>query len=326
MAPASVSRRTVPGVDLSLSVLSFDLGTLAAGPSADRILVGLIRRARDAGITTFVANGPSHAANAERLLSLAFGERTEPIEVVIERSRSDLARAAPPAESPSGLGDRLAASIGVSRSRLPASARIVLQWTDDAGVGPDAEIGPVLDALRADRVVDAWARRFATADALSTAATGSPPPSGTILSVPVSLLEPKAVPAIEAISEVRPVGVLATDPLAAGRLDGSRFSAAVAHRDPAAGPTSLRSLHDEFDPVLRFGFLTEARRRTLAQAAIRFVLSWPSIVTAAVPAPPPERLAELLGWATSSPFSTEEWDRIASVTGVRPPDGADGMK
>ncbi len=327
MAPTSVTRRPLPGVDVSLSTLSFELGGLASGPSADRIAVGVLRRAREAGVTTFLASGAVPAANAERVLALAFGERAEPIEVVIDRSRSDLERpGVTSTEAAGGLRERLTASIERTRSRLPPAARVVLRWSDDTVNGPDPEIGDALDALRSERVVEAWGPRFPTPDALTAAAAPSRPLRGVVVSAPVSLLQPEAIPTIETISLAHSVAVLATDPLAAGRLDGSRFTAAVAHRDPAAGPTSLRSLHDEFDPVLRLGFLTEGRRRTLAQAAVRFVLSWPSIVTAAVPTPPPERLPELLGCEASPPFSSEERDRLAAVTGVRPPAVADGMK
>jgi aryl-alcohol dehydrogenase-like predicted oxidoreductase len=319
VTPTAISRRKLPGGDLSLSSLSFELGTSAGGPSGERIRVGVLRRAREAGVTTFSMTAAPGAGAAERVLSLAFGDRPEPIEVVVPWSATEVdRREGPAAPSADSFEDRLRGSLERLRSALPASARVVLQWSPEDRARPIPEVGEVLESLRAETLLAAWAYRCPTPDSVTglVGASGSAP---AILSAPLSLLETSAILPLEAHSARRPVGVLATDPLAEGRLDGSRFSAAVGHRDPSAGPTSLRALHDEFDPVLRLGFLTEGHRRTLAQAAVRFVLAWPWVVTATVPSPPPERLDELVLAEASPAFSSDELERLTTLVGARPP-------
>jgi aryl-alcohol dehydrogenase-like predicted oxidoreductase len=82
---------------------------------------------------------------------------------------------------------------------------------------------------------------------------------------------------------------------------------------PEARPADMRRLRREFEPVLRLGFLTEGGRRTLAQAALRFVLRWPWVVTCVIPLPPPERFEEILGFGSAPEISDEELARLGLV-------------
>jgi hypothetical protein len=129
----------------------------------------------------------------------------------------------------------------------------------------------------------------------------------------LSLLEPGLVTAFEAGGSPPPARLIARDPFAAGRLDGSRFAATGSLSGPEAGPIDVRSLHDEFDPVVRLAFLTEGRRRTLAQTAVQFVLHWPWVASVVVPLPTPERFDDVLGFAARPPISREELARLGFV-------------
>jgi aryl-alcohol dehydrogenase-like predicted oxidoreductase len=107
--------------------------------------------------------------------------------------------------------------------------------------------------------------------------------------------------------------LIARNPFSDGRLDGSRFAATTMLAGPGAGPIDLRRMHADFDPVLALGFLTKDRRRTLAQAALHFVLGWPWVATSVVPLPNPERFEEILGFAASTSLTVEELDRLGLV-------------
>ena len=137
--------------------------------------------------------------------------------------------------------------------------------------------------------------------------------SPSLVTGSLSLLETDLIPTFESASVGERAGLIAYDPFAGGRLDGSRFAEQSLLPGPATGPVDVRRLHEEFDPVLRLGFLTEGRRRTLGQGALQFVLAWPWVVTTVVPLPSPERFDELLGYAARPPLTEEEMERIGLV-------------
>jgi aryl-alcohol dehydrogenase-like predicted oxidoreductase len=77
----------------------------------------------------------------------------------------------------------------------------------------------------------------------------------------------------------------------------------------------LRQLHRDFDPVLRLGFLTDSRERTLAQASLQFLFHWPWVASVLVPLPSPERLEEFLAASSRPPLTDEEVDRALATLG-----------
>jgi len=127
------------------------------------------------------------------------------------------------------------------------------------------------------------------------------------------VLDHSLLPTLRTLAERATLGFFARDPLAGGRLDGTRFERTVADRGPAARPPSLRELEREFAPVLSLGFLSEGRGRTLAQAALAFVLYWPWVCSAVVPLPRVERLRELADAMSRPPLAEVEIARLLSA-------------
>lgn len=310
------SDRPVPGTRLRASPIGVRVVPSAQkNPESDSGAARLLVRARALGITTFdVGRGPE-AARAERILATAFPEPDESLLILVRRAAADLAdgdvgSGRRPAAS---LDARLRRSLDESESRLGSLPVGLLVWDGGGRSPPEPDVTrSLLDALVDDGRVGGWAEQVR--DARSVPSGGAPPsPVSNALSGPLSMLDRGLLPPLETRAAVGPLAFFAEDPLGAGRLDGSRFDRPLVDRGPGTPPASLAELHREFDPVLRLGFLTAGRRRTLAQAALQFVLRWPWVASALVPMPPADRLAEITGVASSPPLSDDEVERVLAL-------------
>jgi aryl-alcohol dehydrogenase-like predicted oxidoreductase len=92
------------------------------------------------------------------------------------------------------------------------------------------------------------------------------------------------------LAQAEGVGIIARVPLASGFLTG-KFAADVTfpandHRARTYPPEKVRQVAGQ---VARLGFLTEGRRRTLAQAALQYCLSHPAVSTVIPGAKTPEQ-------------------------------------
>jgi len=303
-------RRPYPGADVELSALTLTVGGGHRGGDT-RETVQMLRRGRDAGVTTFDVVEAPDPALAEMLLARAFPDG-DPAIVVLSHGSQATPGAVPargPATRPLGarLSDLSPAAAGVAPSRrfrrlFEVEASEVVGGTvrsrapgDAGGATGDA---PLVVRCRSTDDVERAARR--------------PPP--WILSGPFSLLDRTVPTAATRLLGAGAFSWIARDPFSGGRLDASRFAVAPT-AGPGAPPRTVRELEVEFEPVARFGFLARPRQRTLAQAALRFVLGSPWVATACVPAPSPERWAEIVGYASSPPLDEEERRRADAVAG-----------
>jgi aryl-alcohol dehydrogenase-like predicted oxidoreductase len=309
--PPPIERRAVKGTARSLSVLSISVDPPAvAPPAADARTVALLRRSRERGVTTFDVAGARFPERAERLIASAFPTADPKLEVIVGRSIESL-RAAPGSDREhtpdatilSALND----SLEQSRRRLAPAPVSILEWTSESGDRSDGAGGgaaPSLTGVNAPGLL--WVVRLPPAASGLPSTTSRPP----LFAGSLSILENKVALLFERPERDPAAGLIARDPFANGRLDGSRFPAGGMPGGPGERPLDLRQLHHEFDPILRLGFLTEGRRRTLAQAALRFVLGWPWVVTSVVPLPSPERFDEILGYGSTPPLSEGELTRL----------------
>src|SRR5580658_272563 len=313
-----VSRRPIPGTRLISSTIAFAVEPPSlATPVADQRTVALLQRARSRGVTTFMVAGGRRSRRAERLLSLAFPSEDPELVIAVGRSVAVLAEEGSdsPADTATGdLEDRLRSSLRESGERLAPLKVGLLEWESDRSSnrsGPaDSEI---LERLRAEGAFEGWLLSLppdASYAAIDRSRVADRP---SLLSGAFSVLETGLFASLRESFAQAPIGFFAKDPLGTGRLDGSRFARSLSDRRPDAGPLDVRELQREFDPVLRLGFLTEGRRRTLAQGAIGFVLHWPWVCAAVVPLPAPERLDELLSHEGAPPVSDDEADRVLAL-------------
>jgi aryl-alcohol dehydrogenase-like predicted oxidoreductase len=308
----TIERRKLPGGSRAISRITVAVNPpVGAAPALDARTVALLRRARALGVTTFDVASARAPQRAERLLSEAFPEKDPEVSTIVGRSLESLVgEGTSPTETAAGssLGATLAESLEQSRRRLAPVPIAVVDW--DPGPGTASEAPTVLTAeagsLEGRPAVD-WALRIAPG-ATSLPQAGS---ATSLFSGPLSLLEPDLIPLFESVPAAPERVLIARDPFSSGRLDGSRFSSGTAFAGPGTPPMDLRQLHAEFDPVLRLGFLTEGHRRTLAQAAIQFVLHWPWVASVVVPLPAPERFDEVFGFRTRPPIAPDEMERLA---------------
>ena len=313
-----VSRRPIPGSTLSASSIAFALEPpRVAPPSADDRTVALLRRARAHGVTTFdVAAGPS-SRRAERLLSRAFPTDDPELFAILHRSVSDLANEGSGRAPPGGNGaleGRLRESVAASGERLRPLKVGLLQWEPDPTSTPESDTAfQVLENLRGAGAFSGWVQYVPRNDTPSPAGDAAAAGRPRLYSGALSPLETRLVLPLAGLATRGPTGFFARDPFGSGRLDGSRFARSFADRRPDVGPIRLRELRREFDPVLRLGFLTADRRRTLAQASLGFVLRFPWVCAAIVPLPPPERLEEMVGAERAPPISDAEADQVLAL-------------
>lgn len=306
-----IPRRALFGTPLDTSVLAMRIDPApSAAPEQDRRMAEGVRRAWEAGVTTFdLARVPSWARAASILLT-AVPEPDPRLRVLV----------AAPGDRPSATGAGALkptpdSGSATSGDVLRALGRVgsLLAETDLESAGPvTAE-----DRLRplGSDAPDAW-----PVVRWSPGRAGGAPnvdPSDPV-SADFSLLEPGLLSDESAPLREAHGRVIARNPFADGRLDGSRFSLEIRNRAPTARPVDVRALHAEFDPVLRLAPLTRDRRRTLAQAALQYVLFWPWIATAVLPTSSLERWSEIHGTFAAPPLTVEELSALDLVPRRRP--------
>ncbi|MCI4373173.1 MAG: hypothetical protein L3K02_05975 [Thermoplasmata archaeon] len=306
----------------SLSLLAFTVTpSQVPAEAADRSVVERLRQARRAGVTTFDLADSTDSARSERLFREAFPSPDPALVVIVGRRIEDLVRRDEPglhsADSRDGVEERLRLSLEVTTRRLRPHRPGILEWTDDAnfplseqtwaGLGPQGPSEPYL------------CRRLNSGDERAPLASRGASRS-ELLSGDLSLLETKWVTRWSGRAEHGGVGFLARDSFAGGRLDGTRASGTGVERGPSAGPIRLRELEAEFAPLLRLSFLTEDRRRTMAQAAVRYAAHWPWVKSVIVPLPTSDRIGEVLASFDAPAISAAEMARVSPPGGASHPE------
>lgn len=313
-----VSVRPVPGTELHASSIGLRIEPRAPGtPLSGRRSVALLANARSRGITTLDLGEGAGSFRVERWVREAFPSSDPDLLILVHRSLDVLAEEAAHDRSAPSNGDleaRLRHSLGRSAERLRPHPIGVLLWQPSADAeDPAAEMGPVMERLKAEGAFASWGLSIASVGTRS--GTGIPVgPVPALLSGALSPLDPSLLPSLAERGSHDPFGFFVQDPMGGGRLDGTRFAGSLADRRPDARPVNVRELRREFSPVLRLGFLTEGKHRTLAQASLGFALRWPWVCSALVPLPSPERLEELIRAESTPPLSDAEVDRILALT------------
>lgn len=106
--------------------------------------------------------------------------------------------------------------------------------------------------------------------------------------------------------------VIARGAFAGGRLSGGGLLDGGTARGGPTPPATVRELEEAFRPVVALAFLTERRARTLAQAAVQYLLAQPSVLLVSVDLPPVERLREIVALDGAAPLRDEEFARLGS--------------
>ena len=317
-----VNRRVVPGTDRTVSELGIALDPdPAAAPATSRQQVGALRRARTSGVTLFDLAGARSPARAAWLLRTAFPDPDPELVVVVGLSRDEPAAPSAPATPrprsgpPSPVSEADAETwLEELRPRLPPGTAILPEMRlEPREGGGRSSLTAVLASLAARRRILTFSTRVEREGVPRSGFGDLPSP---VVSTELSLLDAPLLAPLAASATSRPVGVIVRDPFAGGRLDGTLAGDAMGERRPGRPPRDVRELREEFAPVLRLGFLTQARTRTLAQAALRYLLQPPGTLTVLLPPPAPERWEEILGAPGTAPLDEEELARLEGRTRV----------
>ena len=300
------SRATRDGT-LRLSVLTASLGQEHGARSASLpTRTEWVRRARSLGITTFDLGIAGPDPTIDRILRAAF---PEPVPELVLLARL------PSADGPRAPRQAAASVPGLRADPVAELEGRLLQWHELGRVIVLAESGArgrldpeTLDALRR------WKGEGRIAD-WATEPGRAPDPSSpsSIEFGPLSLLEPALARETPGLAEGARTPLIALDPFAGGRLDGSLLTAHMLDRPRPEVPASVRELQGEFAPVLRLGFLTEGRKRTLLEAALQFVLTPPWVLTAVVGLDAPDRLTRLVAALGSLPLDARDLARVVGA-------------
>ncbi|MGB6501794.1 MAG: hypothetical protein WBG19_10460 [Thermoplasmata archaeon] len=308
-----VPQRSSPSGRYSVSAISLALPRSSpVSPSWASIAVPSLRRARALGVTSFVLGGSERPGIAEEAFMQAFPDRDPDLVVIVRVGGASTARPrdGPPERSPPPELPRTDAAI----QRLSARYRVLVDWDppSEDSRRPADSIDELEDLRTSGRLLDLAVRLRPGDDADVRS-------EHTLRSGPLSLLDVNAANAVRRGTPPSGFAFIARDVFAQGALDGSWIDSAGPLRGPATPPPDMAELHARLDPILRLGFLTQARSRTLAQAALEFVLRWRWVLTAVVPLPAPDRLAPLLRPVPDIGFSEEELARLG-VAAVEPKD------
>ena len=305
----AVRRRALyTGATLEVSTLTVSLGPVGTG-AGDVGTVGMLRKALGAGITTFDTADAPDPMLAEALLARAFPDPDPRIVVLCRGGRSGRARdpasSAPP--RPPGVGPERALGPRGAPAGFCRLLEVEASDLSEPAGGPGSGAPPRPAPPPPPFVV----RCRSTGDVERAARLRAP----RVLSGPFSLLE-RALPE----AAVRRLGQdgfswVGRDPFAGGRLDGTLFATGSPFA-PVHHPRTVRELEAEFGPVARLGFLAQPRRRTLAQAALHFVVDTPWAVTACLGLPPVERWDEVVGFGSSPALDDEELKRVVFLPGA----------
>lgn len=315
-----VEQRRIPGISTTVSLLGIAIDPPSVGsPAKDRAATASLRRARERGITTFDLPRSGSIARAERLIGAAFPEPDPALLFILRRSGSPSVTprgsTGETSHEPTDLVQALEVTLPGEVHRLGRHGSVMVDF--DAGGAPPERIreaARILDRQWNERLIAGWSLHRRLEGGGPFTDSGEEPPA---LSVELSLLDLSCLGPLAERASRGPLGVLVRDPFSGGRLDGTRFAATLGERGPRSAPPDVRSLHAEFDPVLRLGFLTRGRRRTLAQAALLFLFRWPWVASVLVPLPRPERWEEILGASSARPLDATELQELgALVDGV----------
>jgi aryl-alcohol dehydrogenase-like predicted oxidoreductase len=278
-----------------LSVSSFCFGTweiggLAWGPITAEDAVALLRRAFDQGVTIYDASDNYGGGRSEILLSVAFHGRRRDVIYVTKagylpgldgaqsvRMRPEIG-GRDQDHSPEYL--RWACELSLRRLNTDYIDVYLLHDPPPAVLRDPAPFQALRELQQAGKI-----RFFGVSSNADGAALAIREHGAQVVMAPFNLLDQTAVDVLLPVATARGAGVLARSPFAGGVLLDEVVGAAQAGRSARFSPLDRRSqisaerLSQTAERAARYQFLREAAGGSLAQAAIRFVLSYPEVST-----------------------------------------------
>ncbi len=287
--------RLLPGSTLRFSEVGASLGHGGkphTGWVESQGSIRLLQRLRSLGITFFDISGAADAAAWRHCLRQAFPIEDPELTLAVgvaEIDRfvgEDHARRGKDREAPRCSESALERILADAAAQLGKVKIGIVMVSVPEDWSPHLEtLARTLADLISQRTIRAWGiectARAAEGDALRTAIERG----AQVVAVPLSLLNDQTYLRIVSRISIEKAGLLARDPHAGGRLDGSWFAETPRGGRPGQHPRRVSEFESEFEGVLSLGFLTADHQRTLAQAAVQFCLARPGVLSVVLDSP-----------------------------------------
>ncbi len=317
--PPVPRRRRTPDDSVAFSALALvPEPPTAATPAAIARTAEILVQCRARGVTTFDVAGARDPGVAALCLARAFGKQRAGVIAIVPATRGRALGARYPKGSfPPALAvgprDALPSAAGrATVDELLVGFPRVLEFGGARGPASFESELTVSRDLRSEPDVIDVSVRCTTVDEVRRALEVRPRP---LVAGELSLLDPASARFPEGVPDAPGAWFVARNVFANGRLDGTAWPGSTRAGPAMRPPESVRDLAGEYEPVLRFGFLTRERTRTLAQAALGYVLGRPWVLLASARLPPVDRLDELLGFSRATPLEPGDVRRIESAQG-----------
>ncbi|MCI4368499.1 MAG: aldo/keto reductase [Thermoplasmata archaeon] len=284
--------RTITGVSQPLSVIGYRWSSpMSAAPGALRDRQATLTRAYVAGVRFFETASAPNGPAAERELASALGERLGSV-VIATGVPAEALEGAHPGED-SVAGPKMRESVTESKKRLGVAAVDILLLTAPEGfVWQDPGVRRTIAELLRSKEIGCFGAIWPARDPSPKAVDAAISSGAALIGAPMGLLDNGTIDRLARQADGTPARLLAYDPFAGGRLDGSLFHDSPLQRGGPPGPQDLADLSERFKPVLQLGFLTDGKRRSLSQAALQFTLSRPMVASALIEGRHPKTLEE----------------------------------
>lgn len=306
--------RTIPGTDVTVSEVGFGVHTVAAGwrgARDERDAVDLLRAAFERGITLYDLSGVAGDGRGEALLATAFSGRRDQVVYA-----ADLPHDGTPAS--------LRSACELTLRRLDTD-RLDICRLHDARMSA-ARAGELLAALD-DLVAEGRVRSVGVtlgSGAGSAGAGLAARGARTVTSLAVShdLLDQDPGRELLAGAHEAGLGVVVREPHAAGLLEGKYTVETTFPSHDHRGRRPRSWLLDGLRKVEALRFLTHDRPHTLGQAALKWALAQPAVVSTLPDIYGMRQLAEFAAAPDLPDLADEDLARVrelhAEGFGVRP--------
>jgi aryl-alcohol dehydrogenase-like predicted oxidoreductase len=277
------------------------LGGDVYGPVEDETSRAAILRAADLGCRLFDTADVYGAGRSEQLLGETLAGRPDVL-VATKAGKAGAGTLAPA---------RLRAALSGSLGRLRRAAIDLFQIHDPPfATLLDPSIHELMSELRRERVIRAaGVSVIAPADGVEAVLCGA----WDVVQVQASLVAPEATRRLFPLAAERGVGILVRVPLAHGILAGRHG------RDTRFAPGDVRgqappAVVEHFCRLVeRLRFLAEGTGRTLAQAAIRYLLDQPGVSSVLVGIKSSAQAEEAMAASGVAPLTSDEMAEILRV-------------
>ncbi len=313
-----MNTRKLGKTGLRVSEISF--GGWAAGGNAfgnsygdtdDAVSRAAIRRALELGVTLFDTADVYGHGHSEALLGEVLADWPGPPPVVVTKGGINFYRRDGTLEQ-DWTPLALAHAVQQSLVRLRRDALdVFLLMNPPPEYLERFKVWDTLDALkRAGKIRWSGVSIAEPADGVWLLQNGLPI---DVLEVAYSVFYQGASVDLLPLARERKVGILAREPLANGFLSGQYAADAVFTDGDIRAALPREYVLAMAETAGRLGFLRRGEKRTLAQAALRFVLDDPAVASVVAGAKTPAQVEENVGAVSVPPIDVGERERIAEV-------------